>query len=182
MAAFSYITMAGGIKAPSFSRSLAMERSTGSLLSDIFISFLVLSDLIAEAAQAEERLQTAASWDPACAGITAEDLDAYHTARVAAEELSRMRGASAADCALVLTAQFILDCLRLETSQGRAAARLTIADSQAIFSPLKARGAERTAAVMISMAMRRLAYLLAVTDAEAETEALTDADQEVQAF
>jgi hypothetical protein len=160
--------------------------------SDVSVAFEVMSDLLAEAARAEERLAMAWSWDPSAAAITAEDLDAQEAARFAAGALLRMPIDPASDLPLVRVARFVLHCLTLDAPDERAEARLVLADPRTMFSLAGTQRLRRGMAAMIGKALHHLDALLAVGEAEplclhdistdGGAAAPGDAVQEVQAF
>ena len=198
------ITLAGGLKAPAFLPDLASDpaapsarpslvpRSVPPHPSTIVLAFGALSDRVAEAARAEARLMEDASWDPAHALITEDDLKALPAAIQAAEALLQIPGRRISDGPMLRTARMILRILQLQTPEERAEARLVLADPRTMFRLAGTQRMGRGVAVMIGTALHHLDTLLAVGSAEAlglhdmstdgGAAAPGDAVQEVQAF
>lgn len=181
------ITLAGGVKAP----PVALGLPPGPSRSRIVIAFAALSDLIAEAAEAEARLQAPQSWDIACSAITAEDAEAFEAARLAAKSLMAMPYDFPTDRPLLKAARFLFQGLSLETAALRADYGLALRGTHAGYLTGEARHMTAEAVVLIDLAMSRLWTLFAILDADLPYELVPedmhaedggDPDQEVQAF
>lgn len=198
------ITLAGGLKAPAFLPGLAPDPAAPSARpplavrtvpphpSTVVLAFGALSDLVAEAARAEARLMDKASWDPAHALITEEDLKALPAAIQAAEALLQAPRRSVCDGPMLRATRMVLRFLQLQTPEERAEARLVLADPRTMFRPAGTQRMRRGMAAMIGTALHHLDALLAVSEAEAlclhdistdgGAAAPGDAVREVQAF
>jgi hypothetical protein len=168
MATLTTITLPGGIKSPAFS----VGARFGAPVPDVFNSFAFFSDLVLEASEAAARLRSPASWDPALAGIAAEDASAYEAACFGAKEVLRMCAGDAAERALQRAAGFSLWCLQLEGP----AMQFALAFQRPVFLRADGTGRILRAAEMIDHMMRRLEYLCAVmAEGSAPADVIADA-------
>lgn len=188
MATFINITLAGGIKAPAVTFGPPSSRSPSALV----IAFSALSDLIAEAAAAQDRLGSPWSFDPACSSLVEADEFAIEAACLAAQQLVQMPCVLPTDHPLLAASRFLLQGLSLEFVDAREEFRLALCGVRPFDLTGRTRYLTVQAARMIDLAMSRLWWLFASLEADADC--FTDlpsnigpddvalADQEVQAF
>lgn len=188
MATFTNITLAGGIKAP----AVTFGPPSGQSASALVIGFSTLSDLIAEAAAAQERLGSAWSFDPAASSMVEADEMAIDAAYLAAQQLRRMPCMLPTDRPLLTASRFLLQGLALDCLDARAEFRFALQHVHPFDLTGRTRHLTVQAARMIDLAMSRLWWLFGALDADTDCEAdlaydtgldaLALADQEVQAF
>ncbi|GGO39168.1 hypothetical protein GCM10010991_37610 [Gemmobacter aquaticus] len=151
MATVSNITLAGGVKASRFfSEPLQVRHSA------VFEAFSCLSDALAEAAAAVERMEEPASWDPALELIYAADVQALAAAAHAADQVMGLKIVHASDRSLVAAAHFIRYALGCTSAVERAQFASTLTSAAPIFIAPAQGTTARQAAAMVHRAIDRL--------------------------
>ncbi len=163
MADYPPITLAGGVKATLPSAHHQPTRALASR-TPAEHAFAALIERLDETIAALARLADPASFDPALAAITAEDLTALDALDAAADRVKRIAPVVTSDRALLTAAHFMAFTLTMQSPAERMAHLTVLQDTHPIFAIPEPRRNTRHVRAMIDRAIARFRMVVEMMD------------------